>query len=443
MARPIAARSAAWLVLASATALLGASCREMITDDVVDAEATYCDRLAACGLSGCEDVRGFFDAEEEGELVDAFLRVFAAEDCETGCGAAPICLDFPSLCVPPGEACDPASPYRCCGASVGESTCRATNDVEDENEAECCRPPGVVCVEDGDCCPTETDAVLVCTPPRGAPEGTPPTCGGVPPCTPFEEPCDAYADCCSRTCVEGSCGRVTCVPSGSACAGGDRCCSAAEACEGGTCRKPEVCPDDGCGCIPDQLPCDPGSPDDCCSDQCVATVTGQTFCGSPTCLPLGADCGDDVQCTCGGTRPDGACVEVATSELGDQKTCVQFSCEPQPEGACGPDRPCCAGLSCIPESDGEAASGRCQQACEASQCMGRSPQAFGVAIPRAEDRGPRPDEVDDPTWDACVAASECATLVCEADPFCCCFRWDQFCVDAAVELAGTFEACGP
>lgn len=442
MTHPMAARSAAWLLVAGCAALLGVSCRELVTDDVVDAEGTYCDRLDACGLSGCDDVRRFFASEVDGPLVDEFLRVFAAEDCETGCGPAPICLDFEPLCVAPGDACDPTSPYRCCGASVGEATCQSTGDPA--GAAACCRPPGVACADDGDCCPTDT-AALVCTPPRGAPEGTPATCGGVPPCTPFEQPCDADADCCSRTCVDGMCGRVECVPSGSTCAGDDRCCSAAEVCEAGTCRKPDVCPDDGCGCIDDQLPCDPANPGDCCSEQCVATVTGQTFCGSATCLPLGADCGDDVQCTCGGTRPDGACVEVATTELGDQKTCVQFSCEPQPEGACGPDRPCCAGLSCVPTSFAEdPSSGTCQQACEATQCVGRSPQTFGVAIPRAEDREERPGDVDDTTWNACVAASDCATRVCEDDPFCCCFRWDQFCVDAAVELAGAgFGECGP
>jgi hypothetical protein len=430
-------RGAAWTLAMAATALLGSACRDLVTDDVVDAAEALCARLQACGLSGCPEVRGFLgDAEDDAARVDDFLRVFAEEECDSGCGSAPICLDFAPVCARLGSGCQEDAGYLCCDASRGTAACRA----DAGGEARCCRPPSVVCTDADECCPLEDGAVVGCEFPPG--DRVQKTCGGLPPCTPFGESCDTDVDCCSRTCVEGRCDRIECVPSGAGCTAGDVCCSAAEVCERGTCRKPDVCPDGGCGCDEDEQACDPTKPEQCCSGQCIQTISGLSFCGSATCLPIEADCGDDAQCTCEGTRPDRACLELATDQLGGQKTCVVLSCEPDLFGACDDTKPCCAGLSCSEVDPLVPLSGHCEQACEDTQCIGRSPQTFGVAIPRAEDRGENPG-VPQAEWDACVAASDCATRVCKDDPFCCCFRWDQFCVEAAVELAASFPECGP
>ena len=81
--------AAAWIVAAATSASLGVACRDIVTDDVVDAEAELCGRLDACGLAGCDEVRDFFLTDDP-DGNDLLLGLFEGQRCADGCGDAPI-----------------------------------------------------------------------------------------------------------------------------------------------------------------------------------------------------------------------------------------------------------------------------------------------------------------------------------------------------------------
>ncbi len=429
-------RSSAWVVALATAGLLGAACRDIVTDDVVDAQGALCDRLRACDLEGCREVTRFFETSE-GKEVDAYLREFAAQGCDQGCGAAPLCIDIPPICVDIGQPCDVDSPYFCCDATKGSTTCKA--DVEG-GDGRCCKGPGLPCEESAECCALDDGQRLRCEEAPSAARGQT-TCGGVPACIPFEEACSENAECCSRSCVDGLCDRISCVPTGGSCGGGDVCCSAAEVCgEGGVCAPPPRCTGEpnepaDCPCVDNGDPCDMAMPWSCCSDQCMVTLAGDAFCGEEGCFPIGADCASDDQCQCGGERPDGACLEIASGDGGSQRACFELGCESDASESCAADRPCCAGLSCVIDPGDD--EGTCLRQCSATECEGRSPQSFGTAITPTEELAGDEDA-------ACLAAAACASAICEFDDYCCCFTWDPVCVGHAKDLAASGDTnCEP
>lgn len=427
----------AWLVAAAVTAALGTACRDIVTDDVTDAEAELCGRLDACGLDGCPQVRSFFAAATAVDA-DALLTKFAEERCADGCGDAPICLDLPGLCTPPGGPC--TSDVLCCDASGGEARCQvARGDVEDGAGGAaaqgasglCCRGLGVRCIDDAECCELESGEAPSCRPPDGE-RGAPATCGGVPACLTLGEGCAEDAQCCSRSCEGGACVRIRCVESGAPCADGDTCCSESERCEGGICRTPAECPGDpDCPCGGQGATCTPEAEGTCCPDlYCVTTLDGASECASTDCLPLGADCASDEDCQCKGERPEVVCLEIAAGGVGAPKACQVLPCEAAEGAACGPGRPCCAsyGLACDAEPGSE---GVCKPQCEPTSC--HSPLSYGPPITPLE--GPV-----EPT-DECMQHAACASAVCEVDPYCCCFLWDEICVEQAKTIGAAGGAC--
>jgi hypothetical protein len=422
-------RHVAWPLAAAACALLAGACRDLVTDEVIDAEARLCAQLTACDIDGCGDVSTFF-ASGDDPSVDMFLGEFVARGCDGGCGDAPLCLDFPGICRGPGQPC--TTDAACCGSTGREARCQPLPEEGSAQGARaCCVGLGVACLADEDCCALDGGQPVECTHPEGAARGVL-TCGGAPPCDTLGEACTTGDECCSGTCVDGACDRVRCVQTGARCEAGDTCCSASEQCVGGTCQAPPECPGDGCPCGEKDDACTPGASGTCCDALlCVPTGSGGATCASPDCLPFGADCASDDACRCGGARPGAACLEVASGGAGAQRTCQPLACEPVEGNPCGAGRSCCAsaGLEC---SAGAGDLGTCVPACEPSSCE-RDPFAFGPPI-TPESR------LDEPTpGSVCAASAACAEAVCELDPYCCCFLWDEICVAAAEALSAEVD----
>lgn len=411
-------------VVAGAIVVLGittsvVACRDVVTDDVVDVSSTLCDTLAACGLAvGCDPVGRYFDEASPTE-VDDFLRYFGDVGCEEGCGLAPLCLDYPNICERPAPDGPCTTDAQCCGATTGEGQC-------DLDAGRCCRGLGVPCQEDAECCAVDGKPVT-CTEEGAVEDGEQPqrTCGGLPACGLFQQGCRSGADCCSGACVDGSCGRVTCVETGAKCQSGDECCEEGQSCREGICQgpPPNVCdpPEARANlcCAPEGGECSPpgsgGSALACCGSEaaCLATPDGTTVCSPTGCVPTGALCLFDEQCCPGEGSINAACLLVAGT--GGLRICQDLACEPDIGDPC--DGNCCAGLSC-----GE--DGTCEQACEATDC--HPPQQVGAAIDAEQCRA-RGEE------DRAI----CAEQICEEDPFCCCFQWDAGCV----ERASAIPAC--
>ena len=427
--------AAAWIVAAATSASLGVACRDIVTDDVVDAEAELCGRLDACGLAGCDEVRDFFLTDDP-DGNDLLLGLFEGQRCADGCGDAPICLDVPGLCTPPGDTC--TTDILCCGASQGEARCQPVRSSSGDGgggepaDGLCCRGLGVPCTEDLECCQLDSGEPLTCRRPPGDALNIK-TCGGAPACTLLGLACEEDAECCSRSCEGGKCDRVRCVESGGGCVvGEDTCCSASDQCLEGRCQPPPECPGDpGCPCGERGGTCTPDEEGTCCDGLlCVTTQDGGAACASTDCLPVGADCATDEDCNCQGTKPENVCLDVTAAGVGAPKSCQILPCESEEGGACGDDRPCCAssGLACD-AAPGE--SGVCAPRCEPTAC--HSAFSYGPPIP--------PLDETDPSGAACPESAACAAAICAEDPYCCCFLWDEICIEQAQTDADAGGAC--
>lgn len=424
----VAAARAAWLLVSAASALIAGACRDLVTDDVVDAETQLCGRLEACAIPGCDRVETFF-ASARDDRVDVLLATFEAFGCDAGCADAPICLDLDGICSPPGESCE--TDALCCGASGGEARCGAVVRSGERVEATCCAGLGVPCTRNDDCCALEDGRPMLCELPEG---GDVRTCGGAPACSLLGSPCVEGAECCSGTCEDGVCDRIRCVPSGAPCVEGEDCCNGSEECNGVVCTTPVNCDierREECPCGLADQPCTPGAPNACCvaEDVCVPVDDG-AVCAPASCLPVGGECVADETCRCGGERPNAVCLAIASTGDGVKRTCQVLACTLGEGGPCDDEQRCCAssGLVCDAEPG---AMGSCVRDCEPSSCE-RDPFLFGPPITPLDLLDPS-DQGDA----ACVAVATCAEAVCAEDAYCCCQLWDEFCVEAAEDIAKT------
>jgi hypothetical protein len=397
-----------------ATVGLAASCRDMITDDVIDAEAALCGSFEACevGSRACERVTTFFDSDSEPEFED-YLGYYQEWRCGSGCGSVEVCLDHPALCVPKQTEC--AADFDCCDASTGAAACK---------DARCCYDLGVVCETADDCCPLADGTEVGCFTRR---EDAPTTCGGLEPCVLRDGDCEEDDDCCGEKskCVGGQCETDTCVPRDAPCRGDEACCVDGDSCREGICQPPDAACDE-----PDELlqppcctqleaPCLEGGSLCCGGAICTPTLKGEAFCRAPnTCGPPGTACDADEDCCENGTDAIG-CVGVDLDGSGS-RVCGPIGCQLVPGAPCGDNGlGCCTGLSCLPSPDaGEATT--CQEPCSQRGC--HDIREFGAPLD--------PECLED------EQQAECARQICEADPFCCCHEWSPLCIDAAVLCLG-------
>lgn len=260
------------------------------------------------------------------------------------------------------------------GAGVDGSAAGAGTDGGGGGSGECTNV-GVSCTSSDDCCTGFCDpSANVCS--RGSDA-----------CLEGGQACDVGPDCCSYSCVGGSCSDSQCTTDGEACAGHDECCGGT--CESGTCTAlSDSCKTSGNSCS------DHG---DCCSSYC-----SDGLCTTPSyCTQSGDVCTTDAEC-CAGlcNKEDGSqlglcalapasgaggclsagevCSGGATYEGGDLPTCGgecrSRACFPygptgvlicQPPSGCRPtgeicreDGDCC-GSAALP--DGETANIKCSK----------------------------------------------------------------------------------
>lgn len=417
-----AARVVAYGVAASGALALVASCRDVVTDDVVDAQAALCGTLKSCGVTkrACARVEAFF-AGEDVDAFDSYLAFYQEWDCGEGCGTVGVCLDSEELCTPGGDKCKDA--FDCCDASSGAASC-GPNNV-------CCAALGVACVSPDECCPLGNDIQPGCF---ARVEGAPPTCGGLAECKRRDEECETDDDCCgTSSCNGGKCAPRVCVDRNGPCTGGDACCVPGDTCQGGTCGPREAC------APADQPPCCAATNDlctvgglECCDGDCAATETGEFRCDRRCedgddeechpCVTLGSTCDGDSDCCENGTD-EIRCLGLDSTST-DQRICQPIECQLEPGGTCSV-LPCCAGLSCLPDDVGDLT---CQEKCSPGGC--HPVREFGVPIDLASEGCNLAKGSDD---------AACVTEICEDpkselyDPFCCCVAWDEECVGHGAE----------
>jgi hypothetical protein len=294
-------RSSLAVVVLVASATLVASCVGVLKlDDYSGALEALCQKIAECyGADYYADCRERTEARLEGasaEEREDFLATFADSYCLESCINARACLDEQPICARFGDGC--AMPEQCCGFTHGSGTCAGSS---------CCKPLGVACTADTECCVDELGKPVACIA-SVADEGQGLT----------------------------TCGGATCVAEGQECAGPGQCC--------GELRCHPL--DHTCSqCFPEMTPCT--QPFDCCSRNCVQFVDGppgtESFCGPPECTGDGVDCEKDADC----------CSQIC-SEVGESRVCSWCYgglpdgaiCHPPLEGD-GTDPPsaseCCSG----------------------------------------------------------------------------------------------------
>lgn len=397
--------------LASAVVLgcgtLVAACRDMITDDVVDAEAALCDTISACGVEGdsCDRLQRFFEKNGEDEW-DEYLAHYIEWSCGGGCGSIGVCLDFPPICADAAEPCQTG--IDCCYGSTGARSCA--------DSGTCCSAAGVPCETTADCCPLAVGGDPVeCFARDGSSERT---CGGAKPCAFGDVACSEDTPCCGTAqCDEGSCVAVTCVATGESCRGGDTCCEGEDRCEGGVCTPPDKCI---------QNPKDP----ECCASETEGCVDSSTCCGAlecrvdpatgagqcidpVSCGPINIECETDEDC-CQNDKEIHCLGPGLVTSGSEPRSCKEISCQLDEGETCTDSFRCCAGLVCTSNVEGEST---CEKACEPGSC--HPIRVFGPPI--------------DLTQADCLeeGEAECVQQICAEDDFCCCVEWDESCIDQA------------
>ncbi len=448
---------------ALALSIVAASCVNTLDlDGFSGATETLCETLQQCfGEDFYPDCVASTDprlASASSSERQSWLTMFSASGCLATCAAARACLDESPICRTTRDACGQVE--ACCGFTTGVGECL---------EGNCCKPNGVPCADDGDCC------LGACSVPAGATE---PHCGGFA-CQLAGQACETHQECCTEICIAGTCSDETCRLNGSECRLNAECCD-------GQC---EASTDNGSGeggpslgvcvmpaCVLDGGRCD--SADVCCGAYCVTSATGESVCSSDPCLPSGIECvpgqGD---CCSGACNPNMARCEQLCNLPGvpcaDSADCCDGNCEPAtmacgcyPEGSsCMEHTDCCAGAcnggfcgdvmcpavgtACDPnnsnccdvagtagcQEDPRRANGGAFACCDAAMCDHTVCVLGGPLLPACVCV-----ECDAAATDPPATPEQCIAAICGSLPHCCCFDWDAECVAAAKTTC--FAVCG-
>lgn len=421
---------------------LGVSCVGLFNlDGYAGALADLCEKLRVCYGEGyypaCAEYGEPRLMEASTDEREAWLQSFADKNCLETCASARACLDMQPICGSSSEGCGQTE--QCCGFLKGQAECKGGG---------CCHPFGTVCTSDGDCC----DGVACST---DSDTGQT-VCGGQA-CTLPGEDCTDSAQCCTKICdpMKGVCSDQICLPQGSPCSEPIDCCSqycetgVVDALEGapGVCAPPP--------CVPDGATCpeDPTRPDlQCCSPYCVTNpITSEHLCSMGECLPDGQFCAFDDQCCSTKCDPlTGFCIQ-RCGVAGDL-------CDPGSNDQCCPNNAFCSdmGTCCSLDTapcidDWECCSGQCRffecksdtscsdpeafcqinEDCCTFHCDGTLQQCCALAECHSvcAEGGPLGNNTticlgNDPMENQCIVD------ICNADPYCCCTKWDKACVDA-------------
>ena len=248
-----------------------------------------------------------------------------------------------------------------------------------------CKPGGVECMMDGDCCSTHCDVNI---------DGKK-RCSGPNQCKSMGVACAASDECCSLYCDPGSLkcsGAKQCVPAGGPCADKVECCGAV--CTNGLCVTPnKICSSLGETC--------PGN-NSCCSGVClggrcsffnfcraggdICAANGQ--CCDGVCDPNAKRCGLLTQCVptnepCSGLRS--CCNTLCVSDnLGSSYCYAMCGCRPYND-VCTDHKQCCSGQcggpdllglrrceraqNCVPDGDVCGGQGASQNCCTGGKAM--------------------------------------------------------------------------
>jgi hypothetical protein len=323
--------------------------------------------------------------------------------CETAvCDADPFCCDteWDQICADGaaklcGKLCGGPPPTGC----PGEGDCCEANGTPGCDDAACCE---AVCVADAFCCDVEWDQICA----DSAAKLCGKLCGGPPP---------KGSDCCiangSPGCDDAECEAVVCEADTFCCdTDWDQICAdaAADLC-GDLCGGPPPtgCPGEGDCCEANGTP---GCNDEAC---CEAVCAADVFCcdveWDQICADAAADlCGDLCEGGGGPCPGEGDCCEANGTPGCDSADCC--------EAVCAADPFCCDTEWDLVCADG--AAELCVDLCDGGDdCPGDGDCCEANGTVGCDD-------------------TDCCTVVCEADPFCCEFEWDQICADGAAELCG-------
>ncbi len=339
-------RSLAWLALLVLASAQGASCRDVIEGENLNAPQTLCTQLNDCFGEGdpsiptCDDLADRQQEAMEEERAEGLANFESSGCLENNCGRARACLDLPGFCMPQAASC--TRDIDCCRWSTGFSKCGASED----GTRSCCSNSGVECQADSDCCGSEQCLELV---PNLK------TCGGVK-CNPAGEGCESSAQCCGElNCFQGQCQVKDCIDQDGPCKGDADCCTQTVPGEMGPIEIPLFCVEGRCGpkedkCYDETSACDEAKP--CCDEAatCQLAAEGLSRCSTCTGAGAGVDCSQDSDC----------CSDFCVA-IGEQLACAKPQCAPV-GGPCDFPTDCCTGVC-------DASSGMCADAfCVATQC---------------------------------------------------------------------------
>lgn len=410
------------LICAFGAVIVGASCRSVVglNDEYEDSINGLCALIDRCpvGITDCDSyIRPKIEGQE-GEPWVPWMQHLGDRQCFEGCKSARGCLDFPPVCTT--GAC--GKKEECCGFATGRATC-------DVDGGKCCRPAGVSCASDEDCC----EGAGPCSPVSR-------TCGGVT-CKNKDDPCANDFECCSKVCLDAKCSETTCSDAGYECARDEECCEglfcqeATDSPLGGRCVKPSMCSLAGFPCADDN---------ECCTVNGVTLVCyrpeGESVGFCSTCkggLPDGTDCGADAQC-CSGHCDENffLCGKLCVDEGGACATdaeccdgaCVNGVCDVQCPSTCSTDADCCPDGCVGPQCGPLCVGGLCKPACAVPQTCLHDVCSAGAPL-----KGDC-TSCDSP---GCTIDKACVQSICDLDPYCCCTSWDSLCIAHVFELAKT------
>jgi hypothetical protein len=381
-------RALAAALLAAAAAAGGPSCTAALgLDGRQSAPTALCGKLQDCYANGappaCETrVSARLSGNPGGDAL--WLVDFSMDTCLDSCAAARRCLDLSPVCGLQGEACQVRED--CCDFVSGEADCQLHR---------CCRPSGVHCASDSDCC-------------SNAGYCDSGHCGGFV-CHDPGKPCHLDQECCTKSCVDHVCAGEICAADGFECAADGDCCSH-------HCESSGRC---GQSCVASGGVCMIGvAQKGCCSGLTCFTPPGADsgVCSAAMCLPDGVSCVAGLKCCSGYCDPNFHECTTGCASMGSPCKVASDCCNGMcTNGTCASH---CSDDYCMTATD------CCTQMCMHGSCLPTC-NAPTCTHDECTEGGPLPGMGQTPCP---LLNTTCIDAVCAMDDYCCCGAWDTLCI---------------